>query len=224
MKRIVVAVDGPAGSGKSSVSREVALGLGLTYVDSGAIYRAVTWFFLNEKGTLDESVDFEKDLPRIGLTQDFISDGSAITKVNGVDVSREIRDEEINRHIGIVSDSVAVRNYVNSLLRDWSKSRSIIMDGRDIGTVVFPGANVKIYLDASVEVRAGRRLKEYGEMGKTLDEIGIKNLIIQRDNQDKSRIFGRLVRAEDAVYMDTSDMSKDDVIAEMRRIILEYSG
>ncbi|MBN1532503.1 MAG: (d)CMP kinase [Spirochaetes bacterium] len=222
--RIVVAVDGPAGSGKSSVSREVALKLGLTYIDSGALYRAVTWFYLERHGPLDAAIDFGSELGAIALTQDFLSDGTSITVVNGTDVSASIRDEAITRNIGVVSDAVPVRNFVNSLLRRWASSRSIIMDGRDIGTVVFPDADVKIYLDASVEVRALRRIKEYGEMGKTLDENEVKNLIIQRDTQDRSRPFGRLVRAEDAIYMDTSEMTRDEVIGEMCRIILDRRG
>lgn len=225
MKRhIVVAVDGPAGSGKSSVSREAAIRLGLSYVDSGALYRAVTLFFLERRGSIDGTSDFERDLPGINLEQEFLKDGSTLTRLNGVDVSMAIRDESIARNIGVVSDSVAVRNYVNSLLRSWGKDRSIIMDGRDIGTVVFPDADVKIYLDASVAVRAKRRMKEYGEMGKTLDENDIKNLIIQRDNQDTTRSFGRLVRATDAVYLDTSGMSKEEVIERMTEIIRAVPG
>jgi CMP/dCMP kinase len=224
-ERMIVAVDGPAGSGKSSVSREVALRLGLTYIDSGALYRAVTWFYLEQRhGPLDASIDFGRELGAIALTQEFLPDGSSVTAVNGTDVSASIRDEAITKNIGVVSDAVPVRNFVNSLLRRWSSSRSIIMDGRDIGTVVFPDADVKIYLDASVDVRALRRIKEYGEMGKTLDENAVKNLIIQRDSQDKSRPFGRLVRAEDAICIDTSEMTRDGVIEEICRIILEQSA
>ncbi len=220
-ERIIVAVDGPAGSGKSSVAREAALLTGLTYLDSGALYRAVTWYLLDRYGAVDATADFGKDLPLIVLAQEFLSDGSSRTYVNGIDVSGEIRDEKIAKNIGAVSDAVPVRNFVNRLLRDMAGSRSVIMDGRDIGTVVFPDADVKIYIDASVEIRAARRIKEYGEMGKTLDENEVKNLIIQRDDQDRSRPFGKLVKAEDAIYIDTSKMTKDEVIAEVRRIILD---
>jgi cytidylate kinase len=219
--RIVVAVDGPAGSGKSSVSKEVAIRLGLTYIDSGAHSRAVTWFFLEKYGNVGPSTQFEKDLNEIRMDQQFQPGGTSVTRVNGADVSVLIRDERIARHIGIVSDAVPVRNFINARLRAWSAESSIIMDGRDIGTVVFPDADVKIYLDASVEVRAGRRIEEYRELGKTLDENSIKNLIIQRDSQDKSRPFGTLVQARDAVYLDTSGLSKDEVIDEMVRIILQ---
>jgi len=217
-KRIVIAVDGPAGSGKSSVSREAAKALGLRYIDSGAIYRAITWRLLEKYGTLDRSADYGGDLKELRIEQRFNPDGSTVTLVDGRDVSREIRSERIAASIGIVSDDPHIRGFVNGLLRSWSREESIIMDGRDIGSVVFPDADCKIYLDASVETRAIRRCGEYREMGKTVDVNEIKNQIMRRDAEDSSRPFGRLLKADEAVYIDTSHMTKDQVIQRIIRI------
>ncbi len=217
-KRIVIAVDGPAGSGKSSVSREAALSLGVRYIDSGAIYRAITWLLLEKYGALDRSRDYTADLRNVKIEQRFDPDGSTVTLVDGGNVSADIRSERIAASIGIVSDDPRIRRFVNELLRFWSREDSIIMDGRDIGTVVFPDADCKIYLDASVETRAHRRCGEYREMGKTVDVNEIKNQITRRDAEDGSRPFGRLVRADDALYIDTSHMTKDQVIQRIIRI------
>ncbi len=211
-KRLVVAVDGPAGSGKSSVSREVARNNDLKYIDSGALYRSVTWYFLQQHNDLSPDIDFKAELNNIILRQEFNADGTADSYVNDRDVSNEIRNEKITGNIGVISDNLDVREYVNCILRKWAQVDSIIMDGRDIGTVVFPEADLKIYLDASVEIRTERRINEYREMGKNVDENDIKNKIIQRDNQDMSRIFGALKQAEDAIRIDTSPMSRQEVI------------
>lgn len=223
-RRIVVAVDGPAGSGKSSVSREVARRLGMRYIDSGAIYRAVTHYLLGRLGSLEKGGSYAGFLDGLRIGQSFDSDGSVRTTVNGVDVSRAIRDETITRNIGTVSDDPGVRNYVNNLLRSWSARESFIMDGRDIGTVVFPDAAVKIYLDASAEVRSLRRAAEYREMGKTVDVNDIRNQIIRRDQEDTSRPIGRLQKAEGSFYMDTSSMDKEEVIERIIALIAEADG
>ncbi len=221
MKKIVVAVDGPAGSGKSSVSRQAAVGLGLTYIDSGALYRSITWYVLERDGAINGNFAFSPDIAAMNISQKFLPDGSSLTYVNGTDVTRLIRDEVIARNIGIISDNRDVRNHVNAMLRSWAREDSIIMDGRDIGSVVFPDANLKIYLDASVEVRAERRIKEYRELGKNVDENLIKKQIIQRDEQDSRRPFGALVRAGDAVYIDTSNMLMHQVVDRIKELVLQ---
>lgn len=213
--RKIIAVDGPAGSGKSSVSREVARLLGIKYIDSGALYRAITYFVLDRHGAVERGRDYSGEIARQSLRQVFHPDGTSSTYLNGADVSEKIRTEEIARHIGIISDDPAVREIVNAHLREWSREDSIVMDGRDIGTVVFPDADLKIYLDASVEVRALRRSEEYKEKGKTVDVNDIKKQIILRDQEDKSRPVGRLARADDAVYVDTSRMTKEEVVRKI---------
>jgi cytidylate kinase len=216
---IIVAVDGPAGSGKSSVSREAAVALNLKYIDSGAIYRAITWFLLQKYGSVTRGKELTGDLAGLRISQVFNKDGSCNTYVGDTDVSREIRNETIAKNIGKVSDDPGIREYVNGLLRSWAQDNSIIMDGRDIGTVVFPDADLKVYLDASVDVRAERRYREYLESGKNVDLNSIKKQIIQRDVEDTSRPFGALKTAEDAVVIDTSLLSKEDVIRTLVGLI-----
>ena len=218
MKSYKVAVDGPAGSGKSSVSKEVASRLGIKYIDSGAVYRAVTLHLLESFDAIPDTISGADLLSGLSITQEF-SAGSSRTFLNGNDVSLRIRDERIVRHIGRVSDNPSIRGMVNGFLRQWAENEPVIMDGRDIGTVVFPDAEVKIYLDASVDVRAERRCHEYAEAGKTVDFNEIKKQISIRDEQDRKRPVGALRQAADAVYLDTSGLSKSAVLDAMTRII-----
>ena len=220
---ITIAVDGPAGSGKSSVCKLVAAKLGFKYVDSGAIYRAITYYFMKKSGSSQLDSDFACDLDYIKddikIDQQYSKDGTLKVFLNSKDISDEIRDETITKNIGIISSNKNIRDMVTEILRKWSNEESIIMDGRDIGTVVFPDAELKIYLDASVDIRAKRRVLEYFQMGKSLDEKAIKFQIIQRDEQDKNREFGSLIKAHDAVYIDTSDMGQEDVACKISDMI-----
>ncbi|HOP62866.1 MAG TPA: (d)CMP kinase [Spirochaetota bacterium] len=218
-KRITVAVDGPAGSGKSSVCRKTALELGLQYIDSGAIYRAITWFFMNNYPDFRNVEEPAEKLADVLIEQEFCTDGKAKTYVNGSDVSLLIREESVAKNISNFSDNNSIREFVNSLLRGWSGENSVIMDGRDIGTVVFPHADIKIYLDASVDVRTTRRVKEYADLGKKVDENSIRNQIIQRDFNDQNREFAPLKKADDALYIDTSEMTFDEVVDKLKGLI-----
>jgi cytidylate kinase len=219
MKRIVVAVDGPAGTGKSSVCRLAAVDLGLRYIDSGAVYRSITWYVLRRDKEVTGGFRFTGDISALAIRHEFFENGSCRTYVNSTDVTEVIRDSVITTNIGIISDNRDVRNFVNHLLRRWSHEGSAIIDGRDIGSIVFPDADVKIYLDASVETRALRRIKEYREMGKNVDENVVKKEIILRDEQDRSRPFGALIRSDDAVYIDTSCMSREQAVEKMKEVI-----
>ncbi|MBP9043272.1 MAG: (d)CMP kinase [Spirochaetes bacterium] len=218
-KRIVIAVDGPAGSGKSSVCKRVAADLGLQYIDSGAIYRAITWFFMDKYGNPAKVENPVLSLRDVTFSQVFDSSGKSRTFVNDKDVSLLIREESVAKNISIFSENSEVRDFVNAMLRSWASKESIIMDGRDIGTVVFPDADLKIYLDASVDVRTERRVKEYSDLGKNVDENYIRNQIIQRDDKDKSRQLAPLVKAWDAVYIDTSQLSFEEVVEKIKELI-----
>ena len=215
-RTITIAVDGPAGSGKSTVCKKTALLKSFKYIDSGALYRSLTWYGLEKAGAVS---GLEGMLTDIEIKQVFTNDGGCATFVNGRDVSLLIRDEAIVKNIGAVSDNPNIRGFVNDMLRKWAESESVIMDGRDIGTVVFPEADLKIYLDASIEIRTLRRIKEYRDMGKNVDENSIKKQITQRDEDDKSRKYGALVMAKDAVYCDTSSMTQDEVVAYITEMI-----
>ena len=222
--RITVAIDGPAGSGKSSVSKLVAAEMGLKYIDSGAVYRAITYYTLLKNQTIDKDVDFTSFFDGVEITQHFNNNGTSETFIDGEDVSMKIRDESVTKVIGSVSDRRDVRDYVNSLLRHWALDDSVIMDGRDIGTVVFPDADLKIYLDASVDIRAFRRMKEYKEMGKNVDEKSIKKQIIRRDEEDQLRPFGALVKADDAICIDTSKMTRSEVVSRVKELVMKISS
>ncbi|MCL1833825.1 MAG: (d)CMP kinase [Leptospirales bacterium] len=217
--RYVVAVDGPAGSGKSSVCRRAALEVGAKYIDSGAVYRAITWYFIDKYGDDFPKVDIIEQLDNINIEQIFEQNGDVKTLLNGKDVSKTIREERVAEKITLFSDNRKVRDYVNSMLRRWAGENSIIMDGRDIGSVVFPNADLKVYLDASVDVRAARRVKEYAELGKNVDENLIKNQIIKRDFSDENREFGPLKKCNDSVYLDTSNMSFNDVVEKIIELV-----
>jgi small subunit ribosomal protein S1 len=211
MVPFVIAVDGPAGSGKSTVSKKIAQNLGVSYVDSGALYRAVTLFFIENSINLEEDT-LNSLLCDIKLEQKYNHDSTTTTCLNGIDVSEKIRSEEIVARINEISSDKSVRDYITNLLRKWSQHNSLIMDGRDIGSVVFPNADLKIYLDASVDVRAKRRFDEYTRAGKNVDLKSIKNQIIHRDNQDKLRDYGALVKCEDAEVIDTSVLTINQVV------------
>jgi len=215
MKRIIIAIDGPAGSGKSTVSSKAALSLKIKYIDSGALYRAITWFVLSKYNKIPPDLNYVQELKNLKIRQIFNKDGLTETFVNEQNVSTLIRDESIAQNIKRVCDDIEVRNFVNYLLKSLAQQESIIMDGRDIGSVVFPKADLKIYLDASVEQRAWRRVKDYQEMGKKVDQALIKEQIITRDNQDKSRSYGALRQCEDSFYLDTSNLNIDQVVRKI---------
>jgi len=218
-RKIIIAVDGPAGSGKSSVCKKTAIEAGIKYIDSGAIYRAITWYFMNKYGENLLVKNPVVELLDVNIEQLFEADGNVKTLLNKKDISIEIREENVAENISFFSNNKDIRDYVSSLLRKWAGENSIIMDGRDIGTVVFPDADLKIFFDASVDVRTERRVKEYNDLGKNVDENSIRNQIIQRDFKDENREFGPLKKALDTIYLDTSNMTFNDVIDKLKELI-----
>jgi cytidylate kinase len=203
-KKIVIAVDGPAGAGKSTVAKLIAEKIGIEYVDSGAFYRAITKNILDTGIKIDDYERIEKLLEDIELKLE-----SGRVYINETDLTDFLRTKEVTLSVSPVSSIIAVRKKVNKYLNEYSKDRSIIMDGRDIGTVVFPDADFKFYLDASVDIRADRRFRE-ASTDMSLENI--KANIIKRDDNDKKKEFGALKIADDAVYIDTTEMSIDEVV------------
>jgi CMP/dCMP kinase len=210
-KRIVVAIDGPAGAGKSTIARAVAERLGFLHVDSGAMYRAVALWAI--ENSVDPG-DSYKVVPMAEKADIALADGRVV--LNGRDITAEVRRPEISQAASKVSAIPGVRRELVSKQQEYASVASVVMEGRDIGTVVYPDAQVKIYLDASPNVRARRRVDEAGG-----DYEAVLRDIRERDNRDATRADSPLRRAEDAVYMDTSDMDEEGVIMAVLRIVQE---
>jgi cytidylate kinase len=205
---MIIAVDGPAGAGKSTISKLVAKKLGIQYLDTGAMYRAVTLYFLENNVDFSNIDEVEKNLDKIHI--DFLNN---ILFLNNIDVSKQIREKNINDNVSDVSALAIVREKMVDLQRKMSNNKSVILDGRDIGTVVFPNANYKFFLVASVDIRAQRRYKEELEKGnKSANIDDIKKSIENRDYIDSTRTVTPLKKADDAIQIDTSYMNIEEVV------------
>ena len=208
---INIAIDGPAGAGKSSVAKEVAARLGFIYVDTGALYRAIGVNALKNGIKTDDTEAIIAILPETKVELRYV-DGAQRVILNGEDVSETIRLPEASMAASNVSAIPAVREFLLDLQRDMAKNNNVIMDGRDIGTVILPDAQYKFFLTASAEVRAERRYKELVEKGNTVDFDALLSEIKQRDYNDSHRATAPLRQADDAVFVDSSDMTKEEVI------------
>ena len=220
-KMISIAIDGPAGAGKSTIARQLAAQLHFRYVDTGAIYRTVAYFLdllgISPKDT--DGVSRYIDELTIGITYD--EDGLQHMIMNGMDVTGDIRTQEIGQKASLVSAQPVVREMLLDMQREVARQHNVVMDGRDIGTVVLPNADVKIFLTASAEVRADRRCKELMAKGQKPSFEKVLAEIRQRDYQDTHRAIAPLKMARDSVKLDTSEMNVQEVLAEMKRIIGE---
>lgn len=214
---ITIAVDGPAGAGKSSVSKEIAKRLGIIYIDTGAMYRAASLYAI-EKGIKICEENMKKCLDEIDISIGYDERGQRIY-LNGKDVSERIREKDVSIGASDVAVIPAVRLKLVELQRNLAKKESVIMDGRDIGTYVLPDANVKIFLTATSQERAKRRCLEMEQKGMECDFEEVKKDIEYRDKQDSSREFAPLKQAEDAVLVDSSDMSFEEVVERIIGII-----
>jgi cytidylate kinase len=199
----VIAIDGPAASGKSSVARQLARQLGFIYVNSGAIYRAITWYLLRSKIRPEQSERILEALDSAALTC-VVEEGEARILVNDLDPARHLRDDHVNESVSRVSKLPRVREIVSQRLHDCAGGRDVVIEGRDIGSVVFPDTPYKFYIDASPEVRLRRRAAQ-GER----DEIAI------RDRDDVSRAVSPLVKAKDAHVIDSSQVTVEQVVTEI---------
>lgn len=215
MDNFQVAIDGPAGSGKSTISKKVCDLLGFVHIDTGAMYRAVTLEALNRGIDLENSSEY-----------DFLEDTNIIYEndkifLNGKSVGREIRSTRVADNVSTVAKMAVVRNAMVKLQQKAASFGKIVMDGRDIGYVVLPNADVKIFLTASVEERAKRRYKEVIEQGRNEKFEDILENIKSRDFKDSNRELNPLRQAEDAILLDTTNMTIDEVVLEIVRIINE---
>jgi cytidylate kinase len=213
LKQIIIAIDGPAGAGKSTIAKKVAAKLGYAYIDTGAMYRAVTLCFLQSGAPFSEDV-----VTREAETMDLsfaYKDGVNRVYVNGKEVTEAIRTLEVSRNVSKVSAVGGVRKAMVALQRKIGSMGGVVMDGRDIGTVVFPHAELKVFLTASVEERAHRRYLELKEKGEDVDLEDLKKRIAERDHLDETREIAPLRKADDAVLVDSTTLSIDEVTAKI---------
>lgn len=223
-KYISIAIDGPAGAGKSTIARRLAKELGYYYVDTGAIYRTVAYFF-DLWGISPKDADgISRYIDELTVGIEYDDDGVQHMIMNGMDVTADIRTQEISQKASLVSAQPIVREMLLDMQRQVALEHNVIMDGRDIGTVVLPKATVKIFLTASAEVRANRRTKELLERGQKADYNRILQEIQQRDYQDTHREIAPLKPARDSVKLDTSNMDIDSVIAAIKEIVEKKVG
>ena len=218
-KKYSIAIDGPAGAGKSTIAKRLAKELGYYYVDTGAIYRTVA-YFLDLWGVSPKDVDgVNRYIDELTIGIEYDEDGLQHMIMNGMDVTGEIRTQDISQKASLVSAHAVVRDVLLDMQRDVAKEHNVIMDGRDIGTVVLPKADVKIFLTASAEVRAQRRTDELIDKGQKANYAQILKEIQQRDYQDTHREVAPLKMARDSIKLDTSELDIEGVIAEMKAII-----
>ncbi|MGL5279605.1 MAG: (d)CMP kinase [Cetobacterium sp.] len=219
MKNYIIALDGPAGSGKSTIAKVIAKNFGLTYLDTGAMYRMVALYILENNINFNNISDVENILNNIKV--DIINDKFIL---NGKDVSLEIRTPEVTKIVSPVSAIKAVRVKLVDLQREISKGKKVILDGRDIGTVVFPNADLKVFLIASPEERAKRRVKDYASKGIIENFETVLKDILERDHTDSTRKESPLKKAEDAIEVDTSFLNIEESVQAISNLIKEKIG
>ena len=215
-----IAIDGPAGAGKSTIAKKLAKELGYVYVDTGAMYRAMAYYFLTNNISSDDEEKIAKACENVNVSIAYKNNEQQVL-LNGENISDKIRNEEVGNMASATSVYPVVRTKLVELQRQLAQKENVIMDGRDIGTVVLPNANVKIYLTASSKVRAQRRFDELTEKGISCKFDEIEKDIIDRDYRDMHRETSPLKQADDAVLLDSSDMDIDAVIEKMKEIIRE---
>lgn len=213
-----IAIDGPAGAGKSTVAKALAKELGFIYVDTGAMYRAMALYFLRQRILEDDSAAIGEacDGAEVSITY---SDGEQIVLLNGENVNGLIRTEEVSRMASVSSVNKKVRLKMVELQRKLAEKENVVMDGRDIGSYVLPNAGLKVFLTASVEARARRRFEEQTKQGVECSLAEIEANIRERDYRDSHREFSPLIQAEDAVLVDTSEMNIEESILAVKKLL-----
>ena len=224
MKTISVAIDGPAGAGKSTIARRLAAELGYRYVDTGAIYRTVA-YFMDLWGVSPKDVDgVNRYIDELTVEIEYDEDGLQHMIMNGMDVTKDIRTPDISQKASLISAHACVRDMLLDMQRELAEQNNVVMDGRDIGTVVLPRATVKIFLTASPEVRAKRRSDELSAKGPKVDYNKVLKDIQQRDYQDTHREIAPLKMSRDSIKVDTSDMTIEEVLEKLKEIVAQKVG
>ena len=219
-KKIAIAIDGPAGAGKSSISKVVANELGYLYIDTGAMYRGVTWAVLDSNVDVNNQKDVEALLPSLDLTLEPTASACKVF-VKGQDVTNLIRQQQINENVSTIASYKGVRKYLVERQQAMAAVGGVILDGRDIGSVVLPDAELKIYLTASVDARAKRRWLEVQGTSNEQPLEDIKKNVESRDEMDKKRDESPLVCVEDAIIVDSSNMTFDETVEHILHLVQE---
>ena len=219
-KKIAIAIDGPAGAGKSSISKVVANELGYLYIDTGAMYRGVTWAVLDSHVNVNNQKDVESLLPSLDLTLEPTANACKVF-VKGQDVTDLIRQQQINENVSTIASYKGVREYLVERQQAMAAVGGVILDGRDIGSVVLPKAELKIYLTASVDARAKRRWLEVQGTSNEQSLEDIKKNVESRDEMDKNRDESPLVCVEDAIVVDSSNMTFDETVEHILYLVQE---
>ena len=220
-KHYSIAIDGPAGAGKSTIARRLAKELGYYYVDTGAIYRTVA-YFMDLLGISPKDVDgVERYIDELTINIEYDEEGKQHMLMNGMDVTDDIRTQDISQKASLVSAHKVVRDMLLDMQRQVAREHNVIMDGRDIGTVVLPKANVKIFLTASAEIRAKRRYDELTAKGQKTTLAQVLKDVQQRDYEDTHREIAPLKQAKDAVLVDTSELDIDGVVDAIKAVVRE---
>lgn len=217
---MIIAIDGPAASGKSTVAKRIAQKLGFDYLDTGAMYRALTWNALREKVDISDAETLGALAQHTKIYFDW--DGKKLQKkifVNDRDVTHEIRSPKVNSAVSIVSKALAVRQKMARTQRNFARGKNVVVEGRDIGTVVFPDAEVKVFLTATPKERARRRQRELLEKGHRIRLATLEREIIARDKIDSSRLSSPLFKASDAHLVDTTGREVEEVVQEVLELI-----
>jgi len=215
-RRVIIAIDGPAGAGKSTIARRLAERLGFTYIDSGAMYRAVALWAIRQNA---DAADMHR-MEQLALAADIeLRPAGPLVLLNGEDVTRAIRTAEVGKQASVVAAIPGVRRALVEKQRDLGARTSIVMEGRDIGTVVFPEADIKIFLDADPGERANRRLRDFEAQGDAPPPENIAAQIRERDQRDRTRAEAPLTQAPDAVYIDSTGLSLDRVEEEILKVV-----
>ena len=216
-----IAIDGPAGAGKSTIAKKIAKELGFVYVDTGAMYRAIALYFLRKGIDGHDRKLVAAECPNIHVTLEYDEEGKQQVILNGENITGFIRQEAVGNMASATSVYPVVREKLVELQRQLAARENVVMDGRDIGTVVLPDANVKIFLTASSKVRAKRRFDELTAKGEKCDIDAIEKDIIERDHRDMTRETSPLKQGDDAVLLDSSDMTIDEVVDRMKQLVKE---
>ena len=215
MTRSIITIDGPSGSGKSTVAKLLSERLGWSYLDSGAIYRVIAYYAVsNNIDAVDTIVDI---IPSLELSFNLTNNIYSVI-FNGENVTKKIRSERVGEHASVLASDPKIRVALLNLQRDFKQGHNIVTDGRDMGTNIFPDANLKIYLSASIEERAARRFFELQSNGKKVDLNVVKSQLEIRDDRDKNRTSAPLIQAEDSIYIDSSNYSIDEVVDKVKKL------